>query len=55
MDQNGTLRSVNAEGRNRIRGVSPTNPNRGTYNQAGQDYLDGRESVANCGASFLGR
>ena len=44
MDQNGTLRSVNAQGRNRIRGVSPTNPNRGTYNQAGQDYLDGREA-----------
>jgi len=43
--KNGTLRTeANPDGRNLIRGVSESNPNRSTYNQAGQDYLNGREA-----------
>ena len=45
MDDNGTLRTrTNPDGRNIIRGVSESNPNSSTYNQAGQDYLNGREA-----------
>jgi hypothetical protein len=45
MDENGTLRTqTNPDGRNLIRGVSESNPNGGTYNQAGQDYLNGRDA-----------